>query len=84
MSIDCIKQRVKGGYLIARKCGDYDYPGIEIEFVSDTEDVDVDVVSRPAVLFEYPTCYGEDGRLRVLIWDDKYSEDYTREIEFET
>ena len=72
-----IKVKTKGGYLWATEGGDIDYPGIDIEFIADNEDENA--VSRPRVLFEYST----DGKLRVLIWDDKDNEDYTREIVFD-
>ena len=54
-----------------------DYTGIDIEFVADNENENV--LSRPRIVFEYPT----DGKLRVLIWDDKDNEDYTKEIVFD-
>ena len=72
-----IKVKTKGGYLWATNSGDIDYPGIDIEFVANNEDENI--VSRPRILFEYST----DGKLRVLIWDDKDNEDYTREIVFD-
>lgn len=72
-----IKVRTKGGYLWAMESGDIDYPGIDIEFIADNDNEEN--LSRPRVLFEYP----EDGKLRVLIWDDKDNEDYTREIVFD-
>ena len=71
-----IKVKTKGGYLWATNSGDIDYPGIDIEFVANNEDENT--LSRPRILFEYPT----DGKLRVLIWDDKDNEDYTKEIVF--
>ena len=74
-----IKVRTKDGYLLATDSGDIDYPGIDIEFIADNEDENA--ISRPRILFEYPTY--EDGKLRVLIWDDKDNEDYTREIVFD-
>ena len=73
-----IKLRTKNGYFLATESIDPYYPGIDVEFVSDNETGNE--FSRPRVLFEYPAF--EDGKLRVLIWDDKNSEDYTREIEF--
>lgn len=72
-----IKVKTKGGYLWATNNGDIDYPGIDVEFITDNEDENA--LSNPRILFEYPT----DGKLRVLIWDDKYNEDYTREIIFD-
>lgn len=69
--------RVNGGHIVATKTCDVDYPGIDIEFVSDRDNGSD--LSRPRVLFEYP----KDGRLRVLIWADKDNEDYTHDIEFD-
>ena len=72
-----IKARVKGGYIVASVYSDPDYPGIDIEYVADNDNGQMQ--SRPRVLFEYPN----DGYLRALIWKDPGSEDYTDEIEFE-
>lgn len=74
-----IKVKTKSGYLWATDSGDIDYPGIDIEFIADNEDENA--ISRPRILFEYPAY--EDVKLRVLIWDDKDNEDYTREIVFD-
>ena len=74
---DVIEVRVKGGYIVASVSSDPDYPGIDIEYVADSDN-GLDM-SRPRVLFEYPN----DGCLRALIWNDHNSEDYTDEIEFE-
>ena len=68
--------RVEGGYLRADPSQDPDYPGIDIEFIADSEPDDS--VSRPRVLFEKPI----DGRLRVLIWNNPKNEDYEEEIVF--
>lgn len=71
-----ISVKVPGGSIIASITGDTDYPGIDVEFVADNntgEDL-----SRPRVLFEKPKA----GELRVLVWNDKESEDYTKEITF--
>lgn len=76
--MNTLRVRVKGGYLIATESTDTDYPGIDIEFVAD--DDNGEHLSRPRVLMEKPT---EDENLRVLIWNNKNSEDYTEEIEFE-
>lgn len=72
-----IKVNVKGGSIIAQECADINYPGIDIEYVSDRDNGEN--ASRPRILFEFP----KDGCLRALIWDDKDNEDYTREIEFD-
>lgn len=72
-----IKVRVNGGYIRANASSDPDYPGIDVEFVSDN-DVG-ETLSRPRVLFEKPV----DDNLRALIWDDADDEDYTKEIVFD-
>lgn len=71
------KVKTKNGYLWATDSGDIDYPGIDIEFVADNDNGEN--LSRPRIVFEYPI----DGKLRVLVWDDKNNEDYTREIIFD-
>lgn len=70
--------KIQGGHLVATKSQDSDYPGIDVEFVPDSDNGEY--ASRPRVLFEKPV---EDGELRALVWDDKNSEDYTNEIIFE-
>ena len=70
--------KIQGGHRVATKSQDPDYPGIDVEFVSDSDNGEY--ASRPRVLFEKPV---EDGELRALVWDDKNSEDYTNEIIFE-
>lgn len=70
--------RIQGGHLVATEATDPDYPGIDVEFVSDSDNGEY--ASRPRILFEKSV---EDGELRALVWDDKNSEDYTNEIIFE-
>ena len=70
------KVKTQKGFLWATEGMDTDYPGIDIEFVADK--VDENSLSRPRILFEYP----KDGKLRLLIWNDKNNEDYTQEIIF--
>lgn len=68
--------KVEGGVLRATKSQDPNYPGIDVEFIADQEEDNI--LSRPRVLFEKPV----DGSLRVLVWNDSKSEDYSDEIEF--
>lgn len=68
------------GNLVATKSSDADYPGIDVEFVSSTDNGEN--LSRPRVLIEWPS-YPHCG-LRVLVWDDPNSEDFTHEITFPT
>ena len=72
---DIITVKINGGLIIARKSSDSDYPGIDVEFVSDKENPKN--LSRPRVLFEKP----KDQELRALVCDCK-NEDYSSEIIF--
>lgn len=69
-----IRIKVKNGYLRATPSPDPNYPGIDIEYISDNDTGQH--MSRPRVLVEYP----ENDTLRALIWNDPQSEDYTKEI----
>lgn len=69
--------KVKGGELVATKTFDPEYPGIDIEFISDSDNGST--LSRPRVLFECT----KDGKLRVLVWADEDNEDYTHKVEFD-
>lgn len=68
---------VEGGYIRANAFQDDDYPGIDVEFVP--AGPQKNVLSFPRVLFEK----SKDNDLRVLVWSDAQSEDYTDEIIFE-
>ena len=70
--------KVKGGELVATKTFDPEYPGIDIEFISDS-DKGSSALSRPRVLFECT----KEGKLRVLVWADEDNEDYTPKVEFD-
>lgn len=74
-SVKTLQVRVDGGYLVATICSDPDYPGIDVEFVAD--DDNGEKASRPRVLFEKPL----GDVLRVLVWNDQNSEDYSEEIQ---
>lgn len=69
-----LEQPIENGVLRAECSLDPMYPGIDIEFISENEDETA--VSNPRVLIEKP----KDGKLRVLIWSNPNSEDYTTEI----
>ncbi len=76
-SITQLQLRIPGkGYFWAITSPEKGYPGIDVEFVA--EDDEGKTASRPRVVFEYP----EEGNLRMLIWADKNSEDYTDCIDF--
>ena len=72
---DVLIVKVEGGYLRADKSKDPDYPGIDIEFIS--EQKNGHNLSRPRVLIEKPC---DSHVLRALIWNNPASEDYTKEI----
>ena len=76
-----IKVKIKGGYLRAIPSDDPDYPGIWVEAIIDNEDEES--LSRPQVLVEQVCLDPRDESMtRVLVWNDKNSEDYTNEIIF--
>lgn len=70
---------LQGGYLDIRASCDPDYPGMDLEFISDKENADSK--TRPRVLVEQNR---EDGQLRVLVWADPNSEDYSESIDLPT
>lgn len=69
--------RVNGGYFRVNESQDADYPGIDVEFIANGDFGQN--LSRPRVLFEKTI----DGQLRVLVWNNKDSEEYTDEIMFD-
>ncbi len=74
------KMPVKNGYLDIRMSQDPDYPGLDIEYIDDSENKE-EAHTRPRVLIECPK---ESNKLRTLIWGNPKSEDYDTEVEFET
>ena len=66
---------VKGGHLDVIASPDPDYPGVDVEYIAD--EGPKDKRSRPRALIEKPN---EEGKLRVLCWSDRDSEDWTEEI----
>lgn len=73
-----IHVRLPKGRIIAELAQDSDYPGVDIEYVSDNEDDEPR--TRPRVLIEYNR---EANEFRVLVWADPNSEDYSDEIIFQ-
>lgn len=69
---------LKNGYLDIRASLDPDYPGLDIEYIADSEAESDESSTRPRVLVEQP----EGEELRVLVWADRHMEDYSDEIEF--
>lgn len=83
MENDKITVRVKNGFLVATPSTDPNYPGIDVEFVADTDTGAGANMSRPRVLIEQPI--NEDGNyetLRAIVWNNKHSEDYSNSIDF--
>ena len=79
-SSGAMEVNVPGGVLRATKSLDPEYPGVDIEFIAAAEDRSCGKFqSRPRVLMEYKI---EDDELRVAIWADEKSEDYSGDIEF--
>lgn len=75
-----------GGYFeICLDDLDRDYPGVDVEFVSDGEKAYLNSLSEnepyttPRVRFEL-----DEGKLRALIWSDSTQEDYTEEVSFDS
>ena len=71
-----IEVKTKHGKIVATEGGDPDYPGIWLEYLD--KKGDGKKLSHPQVLMEQD----DDGRIRLLIWDDPNDECHTREIIF--
>lgn len=69
---------IKNGTLRIDKSPDPDYPGVDIEYIDKNEKPNI--ASRPRVLVE---CPHDTKKLRVLIWANSNSEDYSDCIEFD-
>lgn len=69
--------KLPNGVLRITETTNPDYPGVDIEFIT-PENNNGNVASRPRVIIEQPV--GEN--LRVLVFNDSKSEEYTDEIEF--
>lgn len=74
---------LSNGVLRIDVCSDINYPGIDIEFVANKESNEP--FTRPRVLIEAPIDINtsKQENLRVLVWGDAKSEDYTDSIVFE-
>lgn len=71
-----------GGYLRVDVSMDPEYPGLDIEFIADGEDMENDPHTRPRVLIESVADEADGRILRALAWAGRQSEDYTDEVEF--
>lgn len=72
-----IEIKTEKGYFDVVGFDDEEYPFVDVEFISDNDSGQN--LSRPRILFEYTESQG----LRLLIWSDPNSEDYTEEFRFE-
>lgn len=67
--------RLNNGWLVATVSQDPEYPGIDVEYVADSDEGQD--LSRPRVLIECPK---DTNELRALIWSNPNSEDYTEDV----
>jgi hypothetical protein len=77
---------IKNGYLDIRVSQDPDYPGLDIEYISNNEAKvpREQIGTRPRVVIENPKPDDDkEDVLRALVWGDKGSEDYTDEVVFD-
>ncbi len=81
LSTNVLIADLNDGSLRAELCTDPDYPGIDIEYIAHD---DTGESTRPRVLIEQPINPNTNNQdeLRVLIWSDPKSEDYTNEVVF--
>jgi hypothetical protein len=70
---------IKNGHLDIRVSIDPEYPGLDVEYISDMEsEIKTDQLrTRPRVLIE-----NNEGVLRAAIWGNPSSEDYSDNIDF--
>ena len=70
---------IKDGHLDISVSQDPDYPGVDMEYISDKEDKisDDGLYIRPRILVE-----NNENVLRAVVWGDCQSEDYSDEIGF--
>lgn len=72
---------IKKGHLDIRVSTDPNYPGLDVEYISDVEEraiINEDIKSRPRVLIK-----NAEDTLRALIWGNPNSEDYSESVEFD-
>lgn len=74
---------IAGGVLRIDVSVDELYPGVDIEFLA--ANGEENLVTKPRVLIEAPIDdeTKKQENLRVLIWGDAYSEDYSESVEFQ-
>lgn len=70
---------IKDGHLDISVSQDPDYPGVDVEYISDKEEKisDDGLYIRPRILVE-----NNENVLRAVVWGDYQSEDYSDEIGF--
>ena len=76
--------RLGTGCLRISAAADPDYPGLDVEFIPDDDNLK-DNQTHARVLIEQTANVSEKSAydpVRILVWNDENEEDYTREIEF--
>ncbi len=71
--------KIKDGYLDIRVSQDPEYPGLDVEYISNNEDKGNSLKTRPRVLIECPK---DTNVLRALIWGNPDNEDYSDSVDF--
>lgn len=69
---------VKDGQLIATTSTDPNYPGIDIEFIPEKENINH--MSNPRVLVEQTTDDTDTNYIRAIVWNNPSQEDYSHNI----
>lgn len=69
---------VKDGQLIATTSTDTNYPGIDIEFIPEKENINH--MSNPRVLVEQATDDTNTNYIRAIVWNNPSQEDYSHNI----
>lgn len=74
MELKSFEVKVPKGKIVAQESPDPYYKGVNIDFAPDTDNYDY--ASIPGVRMEVTP----EGQLRILVWADKDSEDYSEVI----
>lgn len=78
--IQVITVPVLGGEIRVTVCGDPNYPGVDVEYVADSDEGQNP--SRPRVTMEMTMVDEGSSLLRALVWTDPEKEGYTKVISF--
>ena len=71
MELKSFEVKVPKGKIVAQESPDTEYKGINVDFIPDVDNYDY--ASLPGVRMEFTP----EGNLRILVWADKDSEDYS-------